>query len=241
MKTCPILAVCSGKGGVGKSTVAFSLAKSLTQAGYAIGLIDADIYGPSLHLLFKEMGQLKPENKGSEMVPPCIESIYFMSAAFFAPGGAFIRAPKALGLAKSFFHQTLWPTLDLIIVDFPPGTGDLPLTLFQEITFEGAVLVTTPHTLSVEDSAKSGVQILQSGIPIMGIVETMSYLSTSDGLSYPMGQGGGRELEEMFKCPLLVQLPLYDQSKECVVTRVAQSLILDPFKQIIDKSRVCSK
>jgi len=211
MPNYPILAVCSGKGGVGKSTVAFHLAKLLKDNNYKIGLLDADIYGPSLHLFFEDLGAHQPTSKGDKQNPANIDGLYFMSAAYIAPGGAFIRAPKATAIVKSFFDNVDWGDIDLLVVDFPPGTGDIPLSLLQEVSFQGAIIVTTPHTLSVEDAAKSGIQILQAGVPILGVIENMSYIGLSDSRLYPFGQGGGQELSEILKTPLLSKVPLIVQ------------------------------
>lgn len=184
-----ILAVCSGKGGVGKSTISYYLAKLLKHHNYKIGLIDADVCGPSLHLLMKDTSDLKPEVCEGVIRPPCLEGIYFMSSAFYFPGGAFIRAPKANALVKSFFENVAWPELDLIIVDFPPGTSDISLTLFQEIVFDGAFVVSTPHTLSVEDAAKSCKMIKEASVPLLGIIENMAYIESENDRISLFGEG----------------------------------------------------
>ncbi len=212
MSSYPILAVCSGKGGVGKSTLAFCISVLLAKMGLRIGLLDADIYGPSLHLLFPPFGDKKPENVEGKIIPPEIFGIRFMSAVFLAPGGAFIRAPKATGLITSFFRNVEWGQLDLMVVDFPPGTGDIPLTLLQEEMFDAACVVTTPHTLSVEDAAKSAVQFSQAGVPILGIIENMSYLKVGEKKMSCFGEGGGKELSELLQAQVLDRVPLIDQS-----------------------------
>lgn len=180
MKSYPILIVASGKGGVGKSTISFAIAKLLKELNYKVGLVDADIYGPSLHLLFSDFGSDIPEIEDGKINPIIIEGIKFISAAFYAPGGAFIRAPKATGLVKSFFENVNWADIDILIVDMPPGTGDIALSLYQEIIIDGALIITTPHTLSVEDSAKAATQITQAGIPCLGVIENMSFLEADE-------------------------------------------------------------
>ncbi len=239
MKNYLVLAICSGKGGVGKSTIAFSLAKLLSRANFKIGLVDVDIYGPSCHLLFQDIGALKPENNGPLVTPPSIENIRFMSAAFLAPGGAFIRAPKATAIAKSFFESADWGDIDCLIVDFPPGTGDVALSLFQEVYFDSALLITTPHTLSVEDTAKSAGLILKSGIPIVGIIENMSYLKVQDKILYPMGSGGGNELGQLLNLPLLASIAIEDQSKGSCVESIIENLepVTEAVKTLIDEKR----
>jgi len=238
MNNYPILAVCSGKGGVGKSSISFNLAKMLRAHNYNVGLVDADIYGPSLHLLLTNLGSLKPEYIDGKIQPVNVDGLQFMSAAFFAPGGAFIRAPKATGIVKSFFDNVAWDNIDILIVDFPPGTGDIPLTLFQEISFDAALVVTTPHTLAVEDAAKSGVQILQSGIPVLGVIENMSYLEVNGSKLFPFGQGGGDELADILKTSVISRVPLFDQKEEYLV-KIEE--ILDKrvsvFQKLITKSK----
>jgi ATP-binding protein involved in chromosome partitioning len=240
MKNYLVLAVCSGKGGVGKSTIAFSLAKLLSRANYKVGLVDVDIYGPSCHLLFQDMGVLKPVNNGPLVNPPCVEKIWFMSAAFLAPGGAFIRAPKATAIAKSFFESADWGDIDILVVDFPPGTGDVALSLFQEVYFDSALLITTPHTLSVEDTAKSAGLILKSGIPIAGIIENMSYLKVQDKILYPLGFGGGSELGQLLNLPLLASIAIHDQSKGSCVESIIENLepVKKDIKILIDRKRL---
>lgn len=228
-----ILAVCSGKGGVGKSTISFCLAKLLHQFNYKVGLIDADICGPSLHLFFENIAYLKPENSHNKVIPPCIEGIYFMSGAFYCPGGAFIRAPKANALVKSFFDNVIWPELDLIIVDFPPGTADIALTLFQEVVFNGAFVVTTPHTLSVEDAAKSSKMIIEASVPILAVIENMAYLDEGGCKKYIFGKGGGQELKDLFDISDLVSVPLYEQQEGDFLNKVIQRLLF--CKKIVDK------
>ena len=213
MKSYPILIVSSGKGGVGKSTISFCISKLLAELNYKVGLIDGDIYGPSLHLFFSDLGSNKPLHYDQTIIPPLIEGIKFISSAFYAPGGAFIRAPKASGMLKSFFEQADWGELDLLIVDMPPGTGDLAVSLFQDIKIDGAFVVTTPHTLSVEDAAKATSQIIQSGIPCLGFIENMSYFQTAEKREYLFGQGGGKELSELFCLPLLTQIPILSRDQ----------------------------
>lgn len=212
MKTYKTLAVCSGKGGVGKSTVSFYLAQLLQSHDLKVGLIDADVYGPSLHLLFdNQLKDQKPELNNHKYMAADISGIKFMSSAFIAPGGAFIRAPKATAICQSFFDAVDWGDLDILIVDFPPGTGDIALSLFQEVVFDGALVITSPHTLSVEDSAKSCLHLQKSGIEILGVIENMSYMTIDDQKLFPFGQDGARELAEIFNVDILAKLPLIDQ------------------------------
>lgn len=228
-----ILAICSGKGGVGKSTISFCLAKLLQQFNYKVGLIDADICGPSLHLFFENINGLKPENSNNKIIPPCIEGIYFMSAAFYCPGGAFVRAPKANALVKSFFENVIWPELDLIIVDFPPGTADIALTLCQEVAFDGAFVVTTPHTLSVEDASKSCKMMIEASVPILGVIENMAYFEEGMSKIYIFGKGGGQELKGLFDISALVTVPLYGQEEGGFFNKVVTQLA--SCKKIVDK------
>lgn len=213
MKTYKTLAVCSGKGGVGKSTISFYLAQLLKTHNLKVGLIDADVYGPSLHLLFGDsLKELKPQINQHLYIAPVVEGVKFMSSAFIAPGGAFIRAPKATAIVQSFFDSVDWGELDLLIIDFPPGTGDIALSLFQDNIIDGAFVVTTPHTLSVEDTAKSCVHLQKSGIDILGVIENMSYIKVGEHKAYPFGSGGAKELCEIFNLNFLLSLPLIAQS-----------------------------
>lgn len=229
-----ILAICSGKGGVGKSTIAFNLAKLCAESNYKVGLIDADIYGPSLHLLFDNIGDLKPQVVEGYIIPPCINNVHFMSSAFYTPGGAFIRAPKATGILKSFFENVKWPDLDLLIVDFPPGTGDISLSLFQEVVFDGAVVVTTPHTLSVEDAAKSCKMIIEAGIPLIGVVENMSYIEANGQRMFPFGKAGGEELALLFNTEQISTFSLIDQESQSFFESQKGQLL--KLKKVVDKS-----
>lgn len=238
MKRASIVAVCSGKGGVGKSTVSFCLAKLLTDYNYKVGLVDADICGPSLHLLFNDLGNSKPEVCDNYIKPAFVNDIFFMSAAFYFPGGAFIRAPKANAFVKSFFENVRWPELDLIIVDFPPGTADTALTLFQEVAFDGAFIVTTPHALSVEDAAKSCKMVQDACVPILAIVENMAYFEDEGVKKYLFGRGGGAELASLFDLESTISLPLINQQDHDVAICLKQKL--EVLKKIIDK-RVLNK
>jgi ATP-binding protein involved in chromosome partitioning len=209
MKNIPLYVVASGKGGVGKSTIAYYLADICSKNNLKVGLIDADICGPSLHLLLKNLNDASPHVINEKIIPANIDNIRFISSAFYAPGGAFVRAPRATGMLKGFFEDVHWDDCDLIIVDLPPGTGDIQLSLIQEVKVDGVICVTTPDTLSVEDVAKSMTQFRQGGVPILGIIENFSCLEIMDQTFYPFGKGGADELSALFEVPILARISQY--------------------------------
>ncbi len=215
-----IIAVASGKGGVGKSTVSANLAYSLSEKGYKVGIYDADIYGPSVPIIFG-LEAFQPEiiELGEqEMIKPAIkDNIQIMSIGFFINPSqpAIWRGPAASAYLKKFLLDTLWKDLDYLIIDLPPGTGDIVLTLCQEIPLDGALIVSTPQKLSLADVQKSVNMFKHNDIdvPILGIVENMSWFTPSihqDEKYYLFGQGGGKYLADKFETKLLAQIPLID-------------------------------
>jgi ATP-binding protein involved in chromosome partitioning len=174
-----------------------------------VGLIDADICGPSIHLFFKNSNYSIPTPGNSKIKPANFDGINFVSSAFYAPGGAFIRAPRATGMLKGFFEDFDWNECDVIIVDLPPGTGDIQLSLIQEINITKALCVTTPCQLSVEDTAKSMTQWEKGGVPILGVIENFSFLDIGSNQYFPFGQGGAEELSSLFNVPILAKIPQF--------------------------------
>ncbi|QEL17067.1 Mrp/NBP35 family ATP-binding protein [Limnoglobus roseus] len=209
-----VIAIASGKGGVGKSTVAANLALALHMHGQRVGLMDADIYGPSVPLMFN-LGVVDQTK-----VPFPIEQygLKLMSMGFLLdPNQAVIwRGPKVAQAVGSFLAQVPWGELDFLVIDLPPGTGDAQLTLSQQAPLTGAVIVTQPAEVSLID-ARKGVRMFQEvRVPILGIVENMSYLTMPDGnrLS-PFGSGGGKKLANEIGVPLLGELPIDPQVSAC--------------------------
>ena len=206
-----IVAVASGKGGVGKSTTAANLALALVAEGARVGLLDADIYGPSLPMMMGLSGRPETED-GKTMEPLLNHGVQVMSIGFLVnPDDAMIwRGPMATQALEQLLRQTRWQDLDYLIVDMPPGTGDIALTLSQRVPLTGAVIVTTPQDIALLD-ARKGIKMFQKvGVPILGVVENMAvHVCTQCGHAEPIfGEGGGRKLAEQYQAHYLGALPL---------------------------------
>jgi ATP-binding protein involved in chromosome partitioning len=219
-----IIAVASGKGGVGKSTVAVNLALGLKQLGFNTGLIDADLYGPSAPTMLGLQG-IKPKVQmvhGTHKILP-LEAFGMpvMSIGFVVePEQAVVlRGPRLAGIIKQFISDTLWPSLDYLIIDLPPGTGDIQLTVVQTVPLTGAIIVTTPQELSVVDAVKAmNMFLLDSvNVPILGVVENMSWFTPAelpDNQYFIFGKGGGQKLASLGEADLLAQIPLVQSVRE---------------------------
>ncbi len=206
-----IVAVSSGKGGVGKSTVAVNLAAALARDGARVGLMDADVYGPNVPLMLGA-SKAKPEIAGNKLVPVEAHGVRMMSMALLKPGDEpmILRGPILHGLVRQFLQDVLWGELDYLIVDMPPGTGDVQLSLAQLVPVQGAVLVTTPQDVAVADVRRALRMFETVAVPVLGIVENMSYFVAPDtGARYQIfGEGGGRRLAEAYGVPFLGEVPL---------------------------------
>jgi len=213
-----IIAIASGKGGVGKSTVAVNLAVALAKTGAKVGLIDADIFGPSIPLMFGEEGAqpLIEEVDGHDMIVPVEKyGVKILSIGFFgAKENALIwRGPVASNAIKQLILQGLWGELDYILIDLPPGTSDIHLTIVQTLPVTGSVIVTTPQDVALADVIK-GVSMFRSkaiDVPVLGIVENMSWFSPEelpDNKYYIFGKDGGKNLAAYMDIPLLGQIPI---------------------------------
>lgn len=217
-----IILVSSGKGGVGKSTVAAGLALSLALEGYSVGLLDADIFGPSVPTLFRLTDDIRPEVEevdGKHMMIPFERcGIKIMSIGFFFDEKQPViwRGPMVSNALKQLLTQTSWGKLDYLIVDTPPGTGDIMITLLQQFEVWGAVVVTTPQLVALADVQKT-ISMLQDkniGTRVLGIVENMSWFSPVNhpGEKYFIfGKGGGKQLTLNFNLPLLTQIPINEE------------------------------
>lgn len=208
-KTPIIIGVFSGKGGVGKSTLTAELALSLKEKGLKVGVLDGDLYGPSMRALLPE--EELPHSKGGKVVPAKSQGISVISAAFFPKGRGPIgvRAPIANQIIAQFVEEVEWGPLDILLVDFPPGTGDIQITLMQKLPFDGALVVTTPEELSLLDVEKAVSMAKQMGVPLLGIVENMSfYLDSKGEKQYLFGKEGGTQLAKTLALPLLAQIPI---------------------------------
>jgi len=219
-----IIAIASGKGGVGKSTVTTNLAVALARSGAKVGLIDADIYGPSIPTMFNcehEQPEMRVIDGKNHIVPVEHYGVKLISIGFLAPQDSPIvwRGPMASSALKQFFSDTLWGELDYLLIDLPPGTSDIHLTLVQTVPVTGAVIVTTPQKVALADATKGLAMFRQKqiNVPVLGVVENMSWftpLEMPDARYHIFGQDGGRHLSEKFGVPLLGQIPLVQGIRE---------------------------
>ena len=205
-----IVAVASGKGGVGKSTVATNLAVALERAGFRVGLMDADIYGPSLPLMMNVSG--RPfANADKKILPLEGHGVKCMSIGFLVdPNEPIIwRGPMVMGVVKQFLHDVAWGELDVLFIDLPPGTGDAQLTMIQAVPLSGAVIVTTPQEVALLDAVRAIEMFKKLEVPVLGIIENMSWFELPDGSrTHLFGEGGGARTAERYGVPLLAQVPL---------------------------------
>jgi ATP-binding protein involved in chromosome partitioning len=206
-----IIAVASGKGGVGKSTVAVNLAIALSRNGYKVGIVDADIYGPSVpHMLglFR-----KPDiDETNRMVPIHAHGIDSISVGYLVDAGKATvwRGPMATKALFQLFHGTAWRDIEYLIVDMPPGTGDIQLSMAENIPVDGVLLVTTPQEVALLDVRKAYDMFLKVSIPVVGVIENMSYFEDTETgkRSYIFGQKGAEEFAKQIGVPLLAEIPL---------------------------------
>jgi ATP-binding protein involved in chromosome partitioning len=209
-----VVLVMSGKGGVGKSTCATNLALALKRAGHRVGLLDADIYGPSIPTMLGVMG--RPVSTDGKTIEPLERfGVKLMSIGFLLedPKAAIIwRGPMLHGALQQFLNDVSWGELDFLLLDLPPGTGDVALTLSQRVKVSGAVVVTTPQQVATDDVFKSVSMCQKVNIPVLGVVENMSYFIDPAGLKHELfGKGGGQAVADFAHAPLLGQVPI-DQS-----------------------------
>ena len=206
-----IIAISSGKGGVGKSTVAVNMAVSLALDGARTGLMDMDVYGPNVPLMLGA-SQARPEVEDGRLLPVEAYGVRLMSMAILQPGDKpmIVRGPILHGLVKQFLTDVKWGELDYLIVDMPPGTGDVQLSLAQLVPVQGAVLVTTPQEVAVADVRRALRMFETVAVPVLGVVENMSYFVAPDtGVRYNIfGEGGGQRLAEQYGVPFLGAVPL---------------------------------
>lgn len=205
-----IIAVGSGKGGVGKSTTAVNLALALKNEGARVGLLDADIYGPSIPTMLGLKGQ--PDVDGNKIIPKQAHGLKVMSIGFLVEDDTPMiwRGPMVTSALQQLLNDTLWGVLDYLIIDLPPGTGDIQLTLAQRVPTAGAVIVTTPQDIALLDARKAVHMFHKVNVPVLGVVENMStHICTACGNEEAIfGHGGGERMADDFELPLLGQLPL---------------------------------
>ncbi|WP_371378847.1 iron-sulfur cluster carrier protein ApbC [Thalassotalea aquiviva] len=207
-----IIAIASGKGGVGKSTTSVNLAYALMAEGASVGILDADIYGPSLPTMLNLKGQRPTSKDGKLMQPLTAEGLSAMSIGFLMgeDDATVWRGPMASTAFTQMLNETDWPDLDYLIVDMPPGTGDIQLTLAQKIPVAGACIVTTPQDIALDDAKKGITMFDKVQVPVLGVVENMSYhiCDNCGHQSHLFGVGGANRISEQFNVPVLGQLPL---------------------------------
>ncbi|MGI0082670.1 MAG: Mrp/NBP35 family ATP-binding protein [Nitrosopumilaceae archaeon] len=207
-----IIGVASGKGGVGKTTVSVNLALALAQTGAKVGLLDADIYGPSVPLMLG-MGKAEMQVENNKLQPAESHGLKVVSFGFFADQehqAAIYRGPIISGIVKQFLVDTNWTDLDYLIVDLPPGTGDIPLTLAQTIPITGILVVTTPQDVASNVAVKAFGMFQKLNVPIIGVIENMSYFRCPECNTnhHIFGKGGAKKISEKYNIPFLGEIPL---------------------------------
>ena len=241
-----VIAVASGKGGVGKSTVAANIAIALEQTKARVGLCDCDIYGPSISLMFgtRERPTATDENK---IIPIEQYNLKLMSMGFLLDdtSPAILRGPMVTRYTQQFLRQVEWGELDFLVLDLPPGTGDIQLTIVQTVALSGAIIVTTPQEVALIDARKAATMFEKVNVPVLGLVENMSYfVSPSDQKRYDIfGSGGGEREAKRLRVPLLGQIPIDIPTREAgdrgqpIVAEDAQSAAAQEFIKIAGQIR----
>ncbi len=212
-----VIAVASGKGGVGKSTVAANLAVALEKTGARVGLCDCDIYGPSISLMFGS--RVRPmATEDNRIIPIEQYNLKLMSMGFLLDDSApaILRGPMVTRYTQQFLRQVEWGRLDFLILDLPPGTGDIQLTIVQTVALAGAIIVTTPQEVALIDARKASTMFEKVNVQVLGLIENMSYfVSPSDGRRYDIfGSGGGEREAKRLRVPLLGQIPIDIATRE---------------------------
>ena len=241
-----VIAVASGKGGVGKSTVAANLACALMQAGANVGLCDCDLYGPSVALMFGA-NERPFADEDNRIIPIERYGLKLMSMGFLLEDDApaILRGPMVTKYTQQFLRQVNWDGLDYLVLDLPPGTGDIQLTIVQTVSLAGAVIVTTPQEVALIDARKAASMFQKVNVPVLGIIENMSYfICPSDGVRYDIfGNGGGEREAARLKVPLLGQVPIDIPTRESgdrgkpVVLAEPDGAVAKAFSEIASKLR----
>lgn len=207
-----VIAISSGKGGVGKTSVSVNLACALTQLGYKVGIVDADIYGPNVPIMMGlRHAKITGEAPNGKPLPPENHDVKVMSVAFLIKEDQPVvwRGPLLDRIIRQFLSDFEWDELDFLLVDLPPGTGDAQLTIMQAASLSGAIIVTTPQEVALHDSRKGLAMFVGQNIPCLGIVENMSYFECDHGQRYEIfGHGGGKAAAEQLNVPFLGQVPI---------------------------------
>lgn len=243
-----IIAVASGKGGVGKSTISANLAIALALQGYKVGLLDADVYGPSIPIMYgveQERPFVDKINEKDYIIPVEKFGVKLISIGFFVKeeDALIWRGAMATSAIKQLIEDVSWGDLDFFVIDLPPGTGDVPLTMVQTIPLTGALIVTTPQKVAVADVVKSISMFKNNSIevPVLGIIENMAYFTPSDMLDkkyYIFGKGGGNELAKRFNVPLLGQIPIDENvvsNADAGIPAIQNTSVSEAFVQLATK------
>lgn len=205
-----IIAVASGKGGVGKSTVAANLAVALSKTGARVGLCDCDLYGPSVAMMFGTT-ERPMSNDQDEIIPIEAHGLQLMSMGFLLEDRSpvIVRGPMATRYTQQFLRQVAWENLDYLILDLPPGTGDIQLTIVQTVSVDGSIIVTTPQEVALTDARKAVAMFAKVNVPILGLIENMAWFDCDHGQRYFLfGEGGGVREAKVLNVPLLGQIPI---------------------------------
>src|SRR5690554_3690413 len=214
-----IIAVASGKGGVGKSTVAANLAVALAKTGASVGLVDTDIYGPSVPTMFGVKDERPNINTQRKLIPLEKHGVHLLSMGFLVSVDEAVvwRGPMVSSAVKQFLTEAVWGSLDYLIMDLPPGTGDIQLTIVQTVPLSGAVIVSTPQDVALDDARKGVAMFNKVNVPVLGVVENMAYFvppDMPDKKYYIFGQSGAKELAKEMFVPVLGEIPLQQNVRE---------------------------
>lgn len=215
-KVKKIVAIAAGKGGVGKSATTVNLALALTKLGFKVGILDADVYGPSIR---KMLGEGKePFEQDNWMIPAYSNNIKHISLSFFTHviKSSVVRAPIANNVIEQFIHKTMWGELDFLLVDFPPGTGDIQLTLMQQMPFNYGIAITTPQQISLIDVEKAVDMFIRMNVQVKGIIENMSYYQAQNEQLFPFGKGAGEQLAKHYGVSLLAKVPIDEKISQAM-------------------------
>lgn len=239
-----VIAISSGKGGVGKSTVAVNVAVGLAQKGHSVGLLDADVYGPSIPRMMQIENEKLQWNDNNKIIPSENFGIKVMSVGLTTPKAdtpLVWRSSVAVSALIQFLEDVEWGELDYLIIDMPPGTGDVQLTMAQELNLSGAILVTTPQMVSLDDVSRAIMMFKDVGVNIYGVVENMSYFIAPDtGVQYEIfGSGGAEQLAQNYSIKLLAKVPFTIQARELadmgkVAIAMADESIKNEYKKIVE-------
>ena len=241
-----VIAIASGKGGVGKSTVAANLAVALEKTEARVGLCDCDIYGPSISQMFGSRDR-PMATEDNRIIPIEQYNLRLMSMGFLLDDAspAILRGPMVTRYTQQFLRQVEWGELDFLVLDLPPGTGDIQLTIVQTVALTGAIIVTTPQEVALIDARKAATMFEKVNVPVLGLIENMSYfLSPSDGKRYDIfGSGGGEREAKRLRVPLLGQIPIDIATRESgdrgmpITAEAKDSLVTAEFMRIAQKLR----